>query len=121
MDGEYTQFESPLELLCTLQKFKIYSDLPTSVNFSYDMSNSSLRMDNLLTDIDFNPQSMIGNKTIKYLPTVLREYSLHNSSPVNNFRLWFTSYYSNGGEDFVQIDDQMYSSINIRFIKKILE
>ena len=83
------------------------------------MLTSSIKADNLLTDIDYNPQSMIGNKTIKYLPTVLREYSLRESTPINNFRLWFTAYHSNGNEDYINLNAGMYSSINIRFLKKI--
>lgn len=118
IDYSYIQNFSPIELLCTLQKFKIYTDLPSSAHYSADMKDSWLKVDNLLTDIDYNSQSMLGNKTLKYIPSFLREYSLQESGPVHNFRIWITCYHSNGSEEYINLTQGMFSSINLVFIKK---
>lgn len=119
-DFDYVQNKSTMDLVHTLQKIKIYTDLPLEEHYQYNMQTKALVVGHLLTDIDYNTQSMIGIKAIKYQPTVLREYSLKDSVPINNFRLFFSAYYANGEEIYLQMLPRSYASVNLRFIKNKL-
>lgn len=120
IDFDYVQTTSTMDFVHTLKCIKIYTDLPIDHHYEYNMRTKALVVGHLLTDIDYNTASMIGTREILYHPSVIREFSLMNSVPITNFRLFFSAYYANGEEMYLQMKPRSYASASLRFIKKFI-